>query len=290
MIGALISAGIGLLGANQQKKAANRAADAQIQAAEMQAEAAKFKPYNVTGGLGSAMFDTENQKASYTLDPRLKAQQDALLGLGAEALPTDANPDAAAQMLFDRYQQMAAPSRERSFAALQNSQFNNGTLGLSYGATASGLGASNPALEAYLNAQNMADQNMFLTAQDKARDYLTSDIARSTGLFNSAIGLDSVGQDAMNAGINIGGRATAANSAAANALAAGMTNAANINASAQTNYINQLAGGFTQMVGQPGFQQGMGNLGSMFGSLFGNNSPQMPNAPANNMSSSYWGR
>lgn len=290
MWGALISAGIGLLGANQQKKAANRAADAQIQAAELQAEAAKFKPYNVTTGLGKSVFDTENNTATYELDPRLRDAQATMFDLGQQGLPTTGNPEEAAQMLFDRYQQMAAPTRERSFAALQNSQFNNGTLGLAYGATQSGLGASNPALEAYLNAQNMADQNMFLTAQDKSRDYLTSDIARSQGLFTSGIGLEAPGMDALNAGITIGGRATAANSAAANALAAGMTNAANINASAQTNYINQLAGGFTQMVGQPGFQQGMGNLGSMFGSLFGNNSPQMSNAPANNMSSSYWGR
>ena len=278
-IGAIAGAVIGGMFSNSASK---RAANAELEAARMQADAAKFKPYNVTGLLGSANFDTNNNTVSTSIDPRLKARQDELLRLGGSAMPSDVNPDNLASNLFSRYQALAAPYRERDFAMLNNSQFNNGTLGLSYGATASGLGASNPALEAWLNSQNLADQKMFLDAETNARQFIDNDLARSQGMFNSAIGLDAVGADALNAGINIGSKAGAAASASATALANGMRNANTINYKNDMNLINSMTKGFTEFAGNGGFD----NIGNFFSG--GGNTTVSENAPAwMNNSSSY---
>ena len=253
-----------LIGGAMQNRAAKKAANAQMQAAQLQAEASRFRPYNVTTGLGKSLFDTENDTATYELDPRLRTAQDTMFQLGKQALPETVDPSQAAQELYDSYQAMSAPQRERTFAQLQNSQFNNGTLGLAYGATQSGLGASNPALEAYLNAQNMADQQMFLNAQGTARDYLNNDLARAQGLFTSGIGMEAPGMDALNAGMAIGGRATAASTAAGNALAQGMVGAAQTRLGGTMNLIDSVTKGFTQFAGSPSMQGAQNPLSGLF--------------------------
>ena len=73
---ALIGAGGSLLGGMMASDAASRSADAQVRAAEIAAEAAKFKPYAVTTGFGRGFFDEAAQTAGYELDPRLQAARD----------------------------------------------------------------------------------------------------------------------------------------------------------------------------------------------------------------------
>ena len=73
-MGAIIGGGLGLLGGMQASKAASSAANAQLQAgreanaanleaARIAAEAAKFKPYSITSGFGRGFFDTEKGTA-----------------------------------------------------------------------------------------------------------------------------------------------------------------------------------------------------------------------------------
>ena len=189
----------GLLGGSSAKKAAQIQADAQIKAAQIAAEEARFRPVGVTTRFGASQFEYGPEGrvtgASYTLDPALRAYQERFLGLaggglsqaemaqqqfaplqqGAQGLfglgqqYLAQSPQAAAEQYMAGQQNLLAPSRERQFAQLQNQMFQTGRGGLSVGATgerpsgAAGLGAANPDLEAYYNA--LAQQDAALAAQ-----------------------------------------------------------------------------------------------------------------------------
>lgn len=95
--GALIGGALGLIGANQQSQAAKGAANAQVEAARIAAESAKFDPYNVQmQGLGGVQFDAEGNQVSTTMDPRLAQmaggqydQAQAMFGANPQAYQTD---------------------------------------------------------------------------------------------------------------------------------------------------------------------------------------------------------
>jgi hypothetical protein len=219
---ALITAGAsivgGLLGGRSARKAAQTQADAQIKAAQIAADEARFRPVGVTTRFGSSNFTTDPATgrvtgAGYTLDPRMKAMQDQFLGLAETGL-TDAagararfaplggaaqglfnlgqqylaqSPEEAAQQYMAKQQDLLAPSRERQYGQLQNQLFNTGRGGLSVGATgarpsgAGGFGASNPETEAYYNA--IAQQDAGLAAQ--AMQAGQQQVAFGAGLFGT---------------------------------------------------------------------------------------------------------
>jgi hypothetical protein len=189
----------GLLGGSSAKRAAQIQADAQIKAAQIAADEARFRPVGITTRFGQSQFTTDKDGrvsgAGYTLDPQLKAMQDRFMGLAGGGL-TQAeqaqqqfaplggaaqglfnlgqqyiaqSPEQAAQQYMAKQQDLLAPSRERQYGALQNQLFQTGRGGLSVGATgarpsgAAGLGASTPETEAYYNA--IAQQDAALAAQ-----------------------------------------------------------------------------------------------------------------------------
>jgi len=190
----------GLIGGNSAKRAAQTQADAQLKAAQLAADEARFRPVGVTTRFGQSNFTTDPTTgrvtgAGYTLTPEMKAMQDRFLGLAGGGL-TQAegaqqqfaplqgaaqglfnlgqqyiaqSPQEAAQQYMAKQQELLAPSRERQYGALQNQLFQTGRGGLSVGATgarpsgAAGLGASNPETEAYYNA--LAQQDAQLAAQ-----------------------------------------------------------------------------------------------------------------------------
>jgi len=192
-----------MLGGYLQGKSAERAArtqaDAQMKAAQLAAEEARFRPVGITTRFGQSQFQTgpdgRVSGAGYTLDPALRAYQDRFMGLaggglsqaemaqqqfaplqqGAQGLfglgqqYLAQSPQQAAQQYIAGQQELLAPSREREMAQLQNRLFNTGRGGLSVGATsarpsgAAGLGAASPELEAYYNA--IAQQDAGLAAQ-----------------------------------------------------------------------------------------------------------------------------
>jgi hypothetical protein len=190
----------GLLQSRSAKKAAQIQADAQVKAAQLAAEEARFRPVGVTTRFGQSQFQTDPTTgrvsgAGYELSPELKAMQDRFLGLTGGGLmqaeqaqqqfaPLQGaaqglfglgqqylaqSPQEAAQQYMAQQQELLAPSRERQYGALQNQLFQTGRGGLSVGATgarpsgAAGLGASNPETEAYYNA--LAQQDAQLAAQ-----------------------------------------------------------------------------------------------------------------------------
>jgi hypothetical protein len=189
----------GLLGGRSSKKAAQAQAAAQIQAAQIAAEEARFRPVGVTTRFGSSNFQTDANGrvsgADYTLDPAFRAYQDRFMGLaGGGLLQAEGaqeqfaplgeagqslfnlgsqylaqSPEEAAAQYMAGQQNLLAPIRDRQLAQLRNNVFQTGRGGLSVGATGLrpggglGLSAANPEMEAYYNA--LAQQDAALAAQ-----------------------------------------------------------------------------------------------------------------------------
>lgn len=148
--GGLISAGLGLFGQREASDAAGDAAQAQVTAAAIAAEAGKFKPYGVTTGFGSSWFDPEAGTAGYDLDPALAAYRDKLMMMGAEGLPgmPTSEQDAAAayqQQLLgvggtgadiaNRYASLAGQAQMPTnigdaYAGISGPQFNQNATGI----------------------------------------------------------------------------------------------------------------------------------------------------------------
>ena len=268
---ALVMGGASLLGGSMQSKAAGDAArqsaQAQLEAARIAAEAAKFRPVGVTTRYGSSNFQFDPSGylsgAGYTVSPELKAYQDRLQGLTERGL-TEAEmaqqqyaplqqsaqglfglgqqylqqtPEQVASQYMRQQQDLLAPSRERQYSQLQNQLFQQGRGGLSVGATglrpsgAGGLGATTPEMEAYYNA--LAQQDLALSAQ--AQQAGQQNVAFGAGLFGTGAGLmgqyqagqvgalspftsylgagstiESLGQQPLEMGSALGGRAATA--------------------------------------------------------------------------------
>jgi hypothetical protein len=189
----------GVLGGRSAQKAATTQADAQLKAAQLAAEEARFRPVGITTRFGQSQFQTGPDGrvtgAGYTLSPELAAMQDRFMGLAGGGLEQAAmaqqqfaplqgaaqglfglgqgylaeSPQQAAQRFMAQQQELLAPSRERQMAQLQQGLFNTGRGGLAVGATgarpsgAAGLSAASPEVEAYYNA--LAQQDAQLAAQ-----------------------------------------------------------------------------------------------------------------------------
>ena len=323
-----IAAGSSLLGGYLQgesaKDAAATSANAQVKAARISAEEARFRPVGVTTRFGSSNFAMDPttgrlSSAGYTLSPELKAYQDRLMALSGGAL-TDAeaaraqyqpltgaatslfnlgkqylaqSPEEVAAQYMQRQQDLLAPSRERQYSQLQNQLFQTGRGGLAVGATgarpsgAAGLGASTPETEAYYNA--LAQQDAALAAQ--AQQAGQQQLAFGTGLFGQGAGmlgqyqagqigalspfttylggastLESLGQQPLDIGAQLGGRS--ANAAGAQALLQGGLGAAQTmqQANAYNPWATALAGGANAL----GAYQNQQRQDERFNMLFGN--------------------
>jgi hypothetical protein len=80
----------GLFQGSSNRSAANTQADAQMRAAQLAVDEARFRPVGVTNRFGSSQFTTgpdgRISGAGYTLDPALRAYQDRFLGLAGQGL------------------------------------------------------------------------------------------------------------------------------------------------------------------------------------------------------------
>ena len=211
----------GSMGGRSSSNAANTSAQAQIEAARIAADAARFRPVGVTTRFGASQFGFDPSgnlsSAGYTVSPELQAYQNRLMALSGGALSQAegaqqqfAPLQGAAQGLFGlgqqylaqspeqvasdymaRQQNLLAPSRERQMSQLQNTLFQQGRGGLSVGATGmrpgggAGLGAASPEMEAYYNA--VAQQDAALAAQ--AQQAGQQQVAFGTGLFGTGANL-----------------------------------------------------------------------------------------------------
>ena len=211
----------GVMGGNASRDAANTSARAQLEAARIAAEAAKFRPVGVTTRFGASQFGFDPSgnlsSAGYTVSPELQAYQNRLMGLSERGLgqaeageamlrPTlgaaqglfklgegylSQTPEQVAQKYMASQYDLLAPSRERQMAQLENRLFNTGRGGLSVGATGmrpgggEGLRAASPEMEAYYNA--IAQQDLQLAAGAQAEGQ--RQVAFGTGLFGTGANL-----------------------------------------------------------------------------------------------------
>jgi hypothetical protein len=165
----------------------------------------------------------------------LQTSATGLFGLGQQYLQQ--TPQQVASQYIQQQQDLLAPSRERQYAQLQNQLFQQGRSGLSVGATGlrpsgmGGLGATTPEMEAYYNA--MAQQDAQLAAQ--AQQAGQQNVAFGTGLLGTGANLlgqyqagqvgalspfttylgagqtiESLGQQPLDIGAQLGGRAAIA--------------------------------------------------------------------------------
>ena len=204
-----------------------------------------------------------------------------LFNLGGQYLAQ--SPEAVAAQYMQGQQDLLAPSRERQYAELQNRLFNTGRGGLSVGATGirpgggAGLAASNPEMEAYYNA--IAQQDAALAGQ--AQQAGQQQLAFGTNLFGQGAGLlgqyqagqvgalspfmgylggaqtlESMGQQPLELGVNIGGRNV--NTTGAQALYEGGINAART--MQRVNAYNPYAEALQGASSSPYIQQGVKSL------------------------------
>ena len=218
-------AGAGLVGGvmagNTARGAANTSAQAQLEAARIAAEAAKFRPVGVTTRFGASQFGFDPSgnlsSAGYAISPELKAYQDRLMAMGGGGLAQaemaqqqfaplqgaaqglfglgqqylSQSPEQVAQQYMAKQQDLLAPGRERQMAQLQNTLFQQGRGGLSVGATGmrpgggAGLGAASPEMEAYYNALAQQDAQLAAGAQAEGQ----RQVAFGAGLFGTGANL-----------------------------------------------------------------------------------------------------
>ena len=213
-----IMAGGSLLGGVMQgdsaSSAANTSAQAQLEAARIAADAAKFRPVGVTSRYGQSNFQTDANGnligAGYNVSPEYQAYQQQLSGLmgqqiqqglGAQKqyapLQTAAgglfnlgqqylaqSPQEAAQQYMQNQQALLAPSREQQSANLMNQLQNTGRTGLSV-AQGGGLMAANPEAAALANARAMQDLQLAANAQQAGQQQT----AFGAGLFGTGANL-----------------------------------------------------------------------------------------------------
>jgi hypothetical protein len=276
----LVTGGLNLLGASntaeKAREAAQTQAAAQVEAARIAAEAAKFRPVGVTTRFGASNFTTDAQGnvigAGYTASPEIKAYQDRLSALAASGLTGVEGAAAAyapltagAQSLFNlgqsyiqqtpeqqaadyiaKQQALLAPGQEQQLALLQNKLFQQGRGGatIAQGGT---MAATSPELAAYYNA--LAQSNLQLAAQgqqagmEQARfgagllgtgsDLMgkyyggqTAAYAPFATAIDTTSGLESLAQQPMTLGTQIGAKTTASTAEAGRLLGQGMINSA----------------------------------------------------------------
>jgi hypothetical protein len=207
--------------------------------------------YQLTPELQAIRNRLISQAGAY--DPTQIAQQAQALGTGAGSLFGAAqgylseSPEMARQRYISNQQALLNPINEQNLAGLRNRLFQTGRTGLATGGTAAGnMAATNPELAAYYNA--LAQQNAQLTAgADQAAQQQQ---AFGAGLFGSGaqllgqvpaltagayaplqtqLGLagstEQLGQQSLELGSALGGRAATAGAAAGNLLATGGINA-----------------------------------------------------------------
>ncbi len=211
----------------------------------------------------------------------LMAAAPGLFGLGAQYLAE--SPQQAAQQYMARQQELLAPSRERQLSQLQNRLFQTGREGLAVGATgarpsgAAGLGAASPEMEAYYNALAQQDAALAAQAQQAGMEQTRfgaglfgtgADLLRGAyqgqigalapfeAYLGQARGIEALGQQPLDIGAQLGGRA--ASPAAAQAMLSGGMSAAR--ALEAANAFNPFATALTMASRNPEFTNAIGNL------------------------------
>jgi hypothetical protein len=214
VIQGLVSATGSILTSEQAKTAAQTQADAQIRAAQIAADAARFRPVGVTTRFGTSNFTTDAQGnvtgAGYTPSAEILGYQNRLSTLANQGLTgaegaqaayaplTSAaqnlfslgqsylakTPEQAAQEYITKQTALLTPSRENQLAELRNRQFQTGRTGVAI-AQGGNLMNTSPELAAYYNSLAQQDLVLAANADQEARNR----IQFGSGLFDTGANL-----------------------------------------------------------------------------------------------------
>lgn len=294
-------------------QAAGTSAEAQLQAARLAADAAKFRPVGVSTRFGTSAFGFSPEgyltNAGYVINPELKALQDyvmtqtqggqtdtgRLLSLGRGYLGQ--SPQDVAQQYVTQQQALLAPGRAQQLAALQNKQFQTGRTGLMTGGTAT-TAQTSPEMAAYQNA--IAQQDLQLAAAgDQAaqqriqfgQGLLSSAYSPITTPLGVAGQIEQLGQIPLDIGAQLGGRTATAGQSQANALLQGGIGAARtLQAAAPLGAYGQAAG-MSGLLNNPALSSSNPQVRNWFGSVINPNNTASPfyNTGADVFSSDYYG-
>jgi len=236
MIPALIAGGATLLGgylsakatkdsANTSLQAGREANAANLEAARIAAEAAKFKPYSITSGFGRGFFDTEKGTAGYEIDPRLASFRDTLYGQAEQTMGGIGTPEEVAQQYYQQQMGLLAPQRTQEDIMARERSLQTGRIGLGvsagYGGAGDVSGMLNPDDFARMRARELSNAQIANESTTYGQNLIDKLIARGTGLFTAGAGVEQLGMSPMTMGADIGNKASISQGQQANALLQG---------------------------------------------------------------------
>jgi hypothetical protein len=217
-----------------QNRAATTAGNAQVEAARVAADAARFRPVNVSTGLSSSQFQTDPQGnvtgATSQIDPRLGIIQDQNL-VGASDMFQQGGVDVnqAQQDYWNNYLQRARPEQNNMFSQLQNRLGAQGLLGLNAGTDgAAGPGQGNPFYSQFSRGVSDSDAAQWANSFQFGNQLADTQLARGNNMLSTAFGIDNLGRQSIDLGGVLGGRATSGATAGAGYMANAGANAATL--------------------------------------------------------------
>lgn len=243
-----LSIGAGLLQGGSSGRAAGDAGQAQIEAAKIAADAARFRPVGITTNFGTSNFGFDSSgnltSAGYQLSPEMQAMQNQIMGYTRQGLGDISTlqnlgrgylaqtPEQAAANWMQRQQAILQPSRDLQRSQLQQSLFNSGRGGLSV-AQGGGLQAANPEMQAYYNALAQQDLQLAANAQQAGQQQVQFGqglLSSAYAPFQTGLGLgaqiEQLGQAPLDIGAQLGGRSATAGANVGQALQTGAARAA----------------------------------------------------------------
>lgn len=237
---------MGLFGGSK-KKALKKLAKRQEAAGRAFESASQFKPVGTTNAFGTTQYTYNPQgqleTAGYQLDPRLSGMSQnainaaggtglqfadlatqsglGLANLGAQYIATSPQ-EAAAKYMADQ-QALLRPGQDYARAQLNEGLFNTGRGGLSVD-QGGGIGAANPEATAYYNALARQQAEMAMNSDLYGRqrvafggDLTKQGLGLGVGAYDplkanlvAAQGVEGLGQNVLNQGLEMGGLRTRA--------------------------------------------------------------------------------
>ena len=285
IVGGMMGASAARDAASSSLQAGREANAANLEAARIAAETAKFKPYSVTSGFGRGFFDTEKGTAGYNIDPRLAAFRDTLYGQAEQTMGALGTPEEQAQKYYQQQMGLLAPSRMQEDIAARERGLQTGRIGLGvsagYGGAGDVSGMLNPDEFARMRARELSNAQIANESTTYGQNLIDKLIARGTGLFTAGTGVEQLGMSPLTICADICNKASVSQGQQAQALLSGGK------AGAEAMLTGSNAATQYNLAGNLGMARGVMNAGNAFGGMFTQPAQPVSTTPSN-FSSSYW--
>jgi hypothetical protein len=284
IVGGMMGADAAENAANSSRAAGREANAANLEAARIAADTAKFRPYSVTSGFGRGFFDTEKGTAGYEIDPRLASFRDLLYGQAEQTMGAIGTPEEQAQKYYQQQMGLLAPGRTQEDIMARERGLQTGRIGLGvsagYGGAGDVSGMLNPDDFARMRARELSNAQIANESTTYGQNLIDKLIARGTGLFTAGAGVEQLGMSPLTIGADIGNKASVSQGQQAQALLQGGR------AGADAMLAGSTAGTQYNLAGDIGMARAVMNTGNAFSGMF-TQKPQ-PIQPVNNRTSSYY--